>query len=404
MATFTFYCDFLQPIKKQMKIMRIAMFFHSGSVNRGCEAIVRSGVAMIKEKHPDAIVNLISFNPASDKDIPLLDTIFDGRDIPISKFSLFGIIATFKNKLFKDETYFLRKKHHNILKHIPNHDIFLSIGGDNYCYGEQPWLYEIDRNIKKATKKLVLWGASIGDDDLSAEKIADLKTFDLVLARESLTFQILKQNGLTNVELCADGAFTMDKEELPLPIEWQLGNTIGFNFSPLVWNMNKQSHQAAFDLVQHILDTTDMTIAFTPHVMEKGNDDSEVLEQFFQHFKATKRVLLLPNNLNAIQYKGYIARMRFFIGARTHATIAAYSRLIPTLVLGYSIKSKGIAKDIFGEEKLVLSLKEISDSQKLIAKFEEMKAQEKEIITTLANRIPEIRKMSNKATEHLFRL
>jgi polysaccharide pyruvyl transferase WcaK-like protein len=196
----------------------------------------------------------------------------------------------------------------------------------------------------------------------------------------------------------------MDKEELPLPIEWQLGNTIGFNFSPLVWNMNKQSHQAAFDLVQHILDTTDMTIAFTPHVMEKGNDDSEVLEQFFQHFKATKRVLLLPNNLNAIQYKGYIARMRFFIGARTHATIAAYSRLIPTLVLGYSIKSKGIAKDIFGEEKLVLSLKEISDSQKLIAKFEEMKAQEKEIITTLANRIPEIRKMSYKATEHLFRL
>ncbi len=384
--------------------MKIAMFFHSGSVNRGCEAIVRSGVAMIKEKHPTAIVNLISFNPESDKNIPLIDTVFDGRDCDISKFSFAGMVATFKNKVFKDETYFLRKKHYNILKHIPDHDVFLSIGGDNYCYGEQPWLYEIDRNIKKAGKKLVLWGASIGDDDLSLEKIADLKTFDLILARESLTFQILKQNGLSNVELCADGAFTMDKEELPLPIEWQLGNTIGFNFSPLVWNMNKQSHKAAFDLVQHILDTTDMTIAFTPHVMEKGNDDSQVLAEFYHHFKASKRVLLLPNNLNAIQYKGYIARMRFFIGARTHATIAAYSKLIPTLVLGYSIKSKGIAKDIFGEEKLVLSLKEISDSQKLIAKFEEMKTQEKELITILANRIPEIKKMSHKAVDLLFKL
>lgn len=380
------------------------MFFHSGSINRGCEAIVRSGVAMIKEKHPNAIVNLISFNPESDAIIPLIDTIYDGRDIAIPKYSFIGIVAAFKNKLFKDETYFLRKKHYNIIKHIPNHDVFLSIGGDNYCYGEQPWLYEVDKNIKNAGKKLVLWGASIGNNDLSKEKIDDLKSFDLVLARESLTFDILKQNGLNNVQLCADGAFTMDKEELPLPIEWQLGNTIGFNFSPLVWSMNKKSHQAAFDLVNHIISTTDMTIAFTPHVMEKGNDDSKVLDEFYQHFKATNRVLLLPNNLNAIQYKGYISRMRFFIGARTHATIAAYSKLIPTLVLGYSIKSKGIAVAIFGEEKLVLSLKEISDSDKLIAKFEEMKAQEKEIITILANKIPEIKKMSYKAVDYLFKL
>ena len=196
----------------------------------------------------------------------------------------------------------------------------------------------------------------------------------------------------------------MNKEELPLPIEWQLGNTIGFNFSPLVWNKNKASQQAAFDLLQHILDTTDMTIALTPHVMEIGNDDYECLQTFYEKFKASKRVLLLPNTSNAIQYKGYIARMRFFIGARTHATIAAYSTLIPTLVLGYSIKSKGIAKDIFGEEKLVLSIKEISDSQKLIAKFEEMKSQENEIITQLANSIPKIKQLSQKAAHYLFEL
>lgn len=382
--------------------MRILMFFHNGSLNRGCEAIVRSGVAMLKQQYPGAVVNLVSFHPESDAIIPLVDTVYDGNPIAIKKFSPTWIVSALKNKLFKDETFYLRKRHHTILKHIPNHDIFLSIGGDNYCYGEQPWIYEIDRNIKKAGKKLVLWGASIGDEDLSTVKINDLKTFDLILARESMTLSILEQHGLTNVKLCADGAFTMDKEELPLPIEWQVGNTVGFNFSPLVWNKNKASHKAAFDLVQHILDTTDMTIAFTPHVIEKGNDDYVVLEEFYTRFKHTKRVLLLPNDLNAIQYKGYIARMRFFIGARTHATIAAYSRLIPTLVLGYSIKSKGIAKDIFGEEKLVLSIKEISDSQKLIAKFEEMKSEEKELITLLSNRIPEIRKMSLKAAEYLF--
>ena len=384
--------------------MKILMFFHGGSLNRGCEAIVRAGVALIKAQNSNAIVDLASFKPETDTIIPLIDTIHFDQYKPIKKFSAKWFINAFQIKIFKNESYSFQQVHREIIKHIPNYDIMLSIGGDNYCYGEQPGVYEIDRTIKKAGKKLVLWGASIGDEDLSPTKIEDLKLFDLILARESLTFEILKKNGLENVKLCADGAFTMEKEELPLPDNWQVSNTLGFNFSPLVYNKNIGSRDAAFNLVQHILNTTNMTIAFTPHVIENGNDDYECLLDFYNKFKETGRVLLLPNNLNAIQYKGYIARMRFFIGARTHATIAAYSSLIPTMVLGYSIKSKGISKDIFGEEKLVLSIKDISDSQKMIDKFEEMKREEKELILKLANSIPEIKKMSKKAAQYLFEI
>ena len=52
-----------------------------------------------------------------------------------------------------------------------------------------------------------------------------------------------------------------------------------------------------------------------------------------------------------MELKGFIARCRFFVGARTHATIAAYSSCIPTFSVGYSIKAKGIAQDIFGTYK-----------------------------------------------------
>ncbi len=380
------------------------MFFHGGSRNRGCEAIVRSGVALIKAAHPTAKVDLASWQPETDKIIPMLDAVYLDERKKIKPFSLPWFISVFRIKFFKDENYAFRVYHDDVIKRINDYDVILSIGGDNYCYGEQPGIYEIDRCVKRAGKKLVLWGASIGDEDLSASKIEDLKLFDLILARESITKGILEKNGLTNVKLCADGAFTMEKEELPLPEGWQEGNTLGFNFSPLVWKKNPASHQAAFDLIRHILATTDMTIAFTPHVIEPGNDDYACLMEFYDAFKATGRVLILPNDLNAIQYKGYISRMRFFIGARTHATIAAYSTLVPTMVLGYSVKSKGIATDIFGAEKLVLSLKDISDSNKLIDKFEEMKREEQEIITTLANSIPEIKKMSHKAVEYLFDL
>ena len=37
--------------------------------------------------------------------------------------------------------------------------------------------------------------------------------------------------------------------------------------------------------------------------------------------------------------------------ARTHASIAAYSQEVPTLVVGYSVKAKGIATDLFGTDK-----------------------------------------------------
>ena len=56
------------------------------------------------------------------------------------------------------------------------------------------------------------------------------------------------------------------------------------------------------------------------------------------------------NDKNCMEIKGIISKCRFFIGARTHSTIAAYSTCVPTLAVGYSIKARGIARDIFGTE------------------------------------------------------
>ncbi|ENQ3078070.1 polysaccharide pyruvyl transferase family protein [Bacillus sp. WLY-B-L8] len=384
--------------------MKIMMFAHGGSLNRGCEAIVRSSTNIIKEKIDGVKVYLASDRPETDKIINKLDSIYDGSSRSLKKYSYDWLVSSLKVKFFNDESYALGKIHHSIIKHIEDTDVCLSIGGDNYCYGEQPGMYEIDKRIKTQGKKLVLWGCSIGEEDMSERKLEDLKLFDLILARESLTYHMLKNKGLNNVKLCADPAFTMEKEELELPHGWQEGNTIGLNFSPLIWNRNKDSQVAVRELMNHILNTTDMTIALTPHVIEAGNNDYEVLSKYYEEFKDTGRVILLPDNLNAIQYKGYIARMRFFIGARTHATIAAYSNFVPTMVLGYSVKSKGIAKDLFGEEKLVLGIKEISDSNKLKAKFDEMVREEKELRHTLQQSIPNIKQMSYKAVEYLKEL
>ncbi|RXR27737.1 polysaccharide pyruvyl transferase family protein [Flavobacterium piscinae] len=384
--------------------MKILLYFHGGSKNRGCEAIVRSAIPIIKKSLPHATLDLASWDPASDTDFTGISKIYDVQPQPIAKFSLDWFISLYHVKVHHSEAFAHKTMHKRLLDLIPHYDLLLSVGGDNYCYGEQPWLYVVDEYIKKAGKKLVLWGASIGEEDLSPAKIADLKQFDLLLVRETLTEAVLNQHGIANVKLCADGAFTMVKEELPLPEGWQENNTIGFNYSPLVWKRNQASKEAAQHLIQHILDTTTLTVALTPHVMIPGNNDYEMLVAFYERFQDHPRVILLPDTLNAIQYKGYIARMRFFIGARTHATIAAYSNYVPTMVLGYSIKSKGIAKDIFGFERLVLGINEIADTEKLIQKFEELKRDETELREILTKEIPRIQSMSYKAGEYLATL
>lgn len=384
--------------------MKIMMFAHGGSLNRGCEAIVRSSTNIIKEKINGAQIYLASDRPETDQIIRELDGIYDGSNCNIKKYSYNWWLSSLKVKLFKDESYALGKIHHNIIKHIKDMDVYLSIGGDNYCYGEQPGWYEIDRRVKEKEKKLVLWGCSIGEEDMSERKLEDLKLFDLILARETITYNMLKNRGINKVKLCADPAFTMEKEEIELPDGWQKGNMIGLNFSPLVWNKNKYSQVAVRGLIQHILDTTEMNIAFTPHVIQDGNNDYEILHKYYKEFEDTGRVIILPNNLTAVQYKGFIARMRFFIGARTHATIAAYSSCIPTIVLGYSVKSKGIAKDLFGEEKLVLDIEEISDSNILKNTFDEMVEEEELIKKKLEKSIPNIKEMAYKAVEHLHEL
>ncbi|NUC17352.1 polysaccharide pyruvyl transferase family protein [Bacillus mycoides] len=384
--------------------MRIMMFAHDGSFNRGCEAIVRSSTNIIKERMDETKVYLVSGRPESDQLITKLDGIYDGSSLSIKKYSYNWLLAALKVKFFNDESYALGVIHKNIIKHIKNVDVCLSIGGDNYCYGEQPGWYEIDRRVKEEGKKLVLWGCSIGEEDMSERKLEDLRLFDLILARETLTYNMLKNKGINNVELCADAAFVMEKEEMDFPEGWQDGNTVGLNFSPLVWNKNKESKVAVRNLINHILASTDMTIALTPHVIDGGNNDYEVLFKYYEEFKNTGRVIILSDKLNAIQYKGYIARMRFFIGARTHATIAAYSNHVPTMVLGYSVKSKGIATDLFGEEKLVLNIEEISNSQTLKNAFDEMVEEEEEIKQKLKQSIPLVKKRSYKAVDYLYDL
>ena len=143
-------------------------------------------------------------------------------------------------------------------------------------------------------------------------------------------------------------------------------------------------------LIRYIVENTGLQIALIPHVVWDRNDDRKPIHELYEQFKDTGRILELPDG-TCEELKGYIARCRMFIGARTHATIAAYSSLVPTLVVGYSVKARGIARDLFGTEKnYVLPVQLLRKEEDLTEAFRWLAAKEEAIRSQLAAKMQRI--------------
>jgi polysaccharide pyruvyl transferase WcaK-like protein len=256
--------------------------------------------------------------------------------------------------------------------------------------------------------KTVFWGCSVDPEVINAEMLEDLKKYSLIISRESITHQAFTDKGLTNSVLLPDPAFTLDVKQAPLPEGFVDGNTIGINVSPLIMKSETSGgivFKSYTKLLQHIIDTTDSQIALIPHVLWEHDNDMVPLSRLYDMFKNTGRVILLGDTYNCMELKGFISRCRLFIGARTHATIAAYSTGVPTLVIGYSVKARGIAKDIFGSEgKYILPVQKLQQEDQLIKAYEELKENETDIRKHLAGFMPDYIKRAYSAGDHVRKL
>lgn len=347
----------------------IKLYGHGGSENHGCEAIVRTTVNLFDE-------SCVLFSEADNQDyyygVDSICSVIQNTPHKISRYTANWWRARFQEKFSHEIDLAIKYEYPNFFRNLNSRDICLSIGGDTYCYTGTERLAAINKNIRKKKAKTVLWGCSVEPKLLSNEKIMDdLKSFDLITARESLSFNALKSIN-PNTILVSDTAFKLEKEELPLPKGWQCGAMVGINASPLILSSNSNSNvvlDSYRNLIKYILNETSYGVALIPHVVWKSNDDRTVLHTLYQEFLSSNRVVMI-DDCNCMQLKGYISRCVMFIGARTHATIAAYSSMIPTLVLGYSIKSKGIAKDLFGDVgNYVIPVQNLNDNLSLVKNF-----------------------------------
>ncbi len=408
-----------------MKADKLIVYMHAGSGNHGCEAIVNSLCHMIKEK-----VKLVSYFVEEDERYSLKELCEIRGERRFENHKAAHVLYYGYRKLTGDRESFIRYRYGDVFKKEAA-PLAISIGGDNYCYENMLGDLRLANSaFNRRGTRTVLLGCSIEPELLKRKEIAeDLRKYHTIIARESITYEALKEAfGKTSKEisektdkgmaeavsggcpevLCfPDPAFTLMAKELPLPEGFALGNTVGINVSPMIQDNEKKSGvtmENYKELISFIIQNTDMQITLIPHVVWERNDDRGPLHELYRAFADTGRVVEIGDG-GCEELKGFIGRCRFFVGARTHATIAAYSMGVPTLVAGYSVKARGIARDLFGtEENYVLPVQSLEKKDDLTKGFQWLLSHEKEVREKLGEVMPGYKERALETGKEVDRL
>ena len=383
--------------------MRVFLPSHLDSGNRGCEAITKGTarimgenvicIATTQNEHLDLSmnyhgVNFITLNTKVD------EWMYPARRTLLYKTRAYMMRGLRKITFFRDLYYYYRyQKNFEMFR---RGDICLSTGGDMFCYGDNLDTINLVDVLYAKKIPVILWGCSIGEENLTKRKIKVLKKFSAITVRESLSEGVLKNKvGLKNVYRFPDPAFAIESEEVDLPSFFSR-NVVGINLSNFVGanvEFGSLVGKNLLNLFQTILNKTNMNIVLVPHVFWNGQDDRVICSSFFEHFKNTGRVFLLnTEKMNYCQIRYVISKCRFFIGARTHAMISAYSMCVPAIALGYSIKSIGIAKDLDLPQELVVDYRALASTDEFSNAFVYALTCEDSIKMHLQSVIPEYKK------------
>ena len=344
--------------------------------NRGSEAVIRGVAFICRFWHPEARIVISNGNYGE-----VLKDISDA-DVVLPKYDASGTISY-------------------LLDEVRNADVVLVTGADNYDYGyDNTHMIHVNNEIFKNTKaRTILYDCSLLPEHLMTSEFEDINRFSVITAREKRTANLFKEKfGMEKSYYYPDPAFVLPIEKCGLPYGFEFGNTIGINISNLIMGKRVGNSEEIVlanyrNVINYILRETTFNVLIIQHVMNNGFD-LEAARKLYIGFEGETRVSIMESELlNSMQIKYIISKLRLLLTARTHASIAAYSTNVPTLVVGYSVKSIGIAEDIFGEsEPYVINVRKLNDDLDLTKKFKYFLDNEQSIKKHLIKKMPVYKK------------
>lgn len=369
--------------------MKFYFPIHIDGNNRGCEGIAK-GTAVLLGRNNSELIGLC-------RDIPLDRKLGIDNYVTLVPYRRNTLANKVRNKIISifrlDMPYKFVDVYKLFIDMMSADDVMISTGGDMMCYGD----CEVNSTNNQATEKgckTILWGCSMGPENLTPQKEETLQKFDLIYARESLSYDFFKSIGLTNVVCYPDPAFVLSPEVVELPEFMLNGKIIGINISNYTIKSDDFSSPFGIEFLkfsERLLDNSEYKILLIPHVLWKNQDDRILCNKMVESLNKYKdRIFVLDSNkYNYLQIRYIISKLYCFIGARTHAVISAYSTCIPTIALGYSIKARGIAADLGLSSNLVIDTRKESELSRINQSFNYLVSHYNDIKADLTRTIPD---------------
>lgn len=255
-------------------------------------------------------------------------------------------------------------------------DYIFDIGqGDSFAdiYGKNrfDWIFSQYKLGRKYNKPYCILPQTIGPFDnpqIREQAIKGIKWAKCVMARDKQSVDFVKELiPSCNVSEIIDVAFF-------LPYKKKMFDSsfihVGLNVSALLWQggytKNNQfglkcDYQKLIrEIIKYFLTIDSVKVHLIPHVVsgERGiENDYAVAYDLCEEFN-NPNLILAPLFLDPVIAKGYIAGMDFFMGARMHSTIAAFSSGVPVLPMAYSRKFNGLFVDTLEYKHIIDLLKE----------------------------------------------
>ena len=358
---------------------RVIFPSHINCGNHGCEAITKSTCELLR-LNPNEVI-IASSDVSLDNKCKMNKY---GHLIEISQIdglkTIDSLIPRVIRKIGIDRNAVTKHNYKRIIDRINKDSIVFITGGDIYCYDNSDWLSYLNRVSKEKGAITILWGCSIEKNRINKQIENDLNTYDYITVRESLTKETLEKMHIkSNISIFPDPAFGLKPEKNDF-FNWEyIGEAVGINLSNHIIK-TKEMFDHFLDLLRYILEQTSYSIVLIPHVFWEKENDLKLLQKFKDILRENNRVFIIDEELNCNQLKYNVSKCKLFMGARTHSVIAAYSTTVPALAFGYSVKSRGIAKDIFGTEKnMVLTINNDTSSPEIIESFQYLRDNQKTI-------------------------
>ncbi|MCP5520287.1 MAG: polysaccharide pyruvyl transferase family protein [Verrucomicrobiales bacterium] len=380
--------------------------------NRGVEALVTTSIEQLRPRLPDTRYLVFDRMPeydASRMSAPDVEFKLDETIRPLYASRLRRTLLQ-----LSDHVEALGRQYQASIRDVEQADAVMASGGDVFCseYGHQSLLSHLRplRIAQRAKVPVFIHAQSIGPFKNEPDRRVFVEVAQQVrhiTVRERMTHRYLTEElGLPGerVTLTADPAFLLTpcaapwREHYHAPPEKPL---VALSTSQAICTWMDSDYDAHFKAwrrtIRWLREQLDARVILIPHVQELSsrNDDRILATALMRDFAFDPHLQLAGGDFGAGDFKGIISRCDLVIAERMHAAIAGLSSGVPTVVIGYSVKSEGILGDLFDpavvQDSVLIPLPDFLGVDPALQRISRAWDRREEIAAGLQQRLPEVR-------------